>query len=136
MVEEHNIFVRAVKGAGFLSIQSALNVVLGIILFMYMARVLTKEELGVYTSIGIISAIAVWAGTLGMDAAIARFSSKLIGEGKVSTASLTAKRILTAMGFYILLAATILFFASPTISYLMLGSGNYTSLFQLDQRLV
>jgi O-antigen/teichoic acid export membrane protein len=131
MSEDSEIFANAAKGAGALAIQGALNAILGATLFMYMARVLTAKELGIYAAINILIAVASWAALIAMDMAMARFIPKLLGERKFSTASATAKRILRITVLCSSLFLCIFFVASPIFSSYMLGDMKYVWFFQL-----
>lgn len=131
MSEDSEIFTNAAKGAGTLAIQGALNATLGAALFMYMARVLTREELGVYAAISILVAVASFVASISMDVAMARFIPKLLGEKKLSTASATAKKTLTITVLCSSLLLCVLFAASPMFSNYMSGNAKYTWFFQL-----
>jgi len=134
--EDSEIFTNAAKSTGTFAIQGVLNTTLGAVLFMYMARVLTKEELGIYAAINILIAVAPWIALIAMDVAMARFIPKLLGERKSSMASATAKRILIITISCSLLLTFFLLVISPILSNYMLGSARYTWFFQLASIIV
>ena len=122
---------KAAKGTGVLAIQSGVNALLGTFLFMYMARVLTKMEMGVYGAIILILTVAGILGRLGLNTAASRFIPHFYGNKSPETAGVVAKNIL----YLSIVSASILsgvFFAlSPILSRYVLQGYQHTYLFQV-----
>jgi len=82
------------RGTISLGLQGSINTAMGLLFFVILARLITKEEMGVYATILFTSGAFMAAGALGLNVAAARFVPKLLAEGKGREASGVAKRIL------------------------------------------
>ena len=133
---ETGFITRAARGSGILAAQSVLNALLGTGLFMYIARILTKEEMGVYGSVNLTYSLAVMIGILGLDYAASRFIPNFIGKGEFVCASLVTKRILVLSSISALVISIAYFISSGSLSEVMLGTKQFTPVFQVASFLV
>lgn len=123
--------VKAARGVGALSIQSAANSLLGFLFFMLFARMVSRTEMGVYATVTLIFTILAFTGTLGLDFAAARFIPHFKGKNEQDKASFAAKRILL-----VTLASAIIFclsqlLASDFLSTWLLGAIEYAGFFRI-----
>jgi len=121
---------KAAKGTSVLAVQSGVNALLGTFLFMYMARVLSKAEMGVYGTATLIFMVTSIMGRLGLNTAASRFISHLYGNNKAEMAGAVSKRILYLSVVSASVVSIILFVISPVLSNLLLGDYQHTQLFQ------
>jgi len=121
---------KAAKGTSVLAVQSGVNALLGTFLFMYMARVLSKAEMGVYGTATLIFMVTSIMGRLGLNTAASRFISHLYGNKKAEMAGAVSKRILYLSVVSASVVSIILFVISPVLSNLLLGDYQHTQLFQ------
>ena len=121
---------KAAKGTSVLAVQSGINALLGTFLFMYMARVLSKAEMGIYGTATLIFMVTSIIGRLGLNTAASRFISHLHGNDKAEMAGAVSKHILYLSVVSASAVSTILFAVSPFLSRLLLGDYQYTQLFQ------
>lgn len=70
---EIGLMNKAARSTVVLALQSGVNALLGTLLFMYVARVLTKTEMGVYGTVTLILSVTMIIGRLGLDTAASRF---------------------------------------------------------------
>lgn len=122
---------RAAKGTGVLVTQSGVNALLGTFLFMYVARVLTKTEMGVYGAITLISTAAAIIGRLGLNTAATRFIPHFYGNKNPEEARLVARQILCLSVISASIVSGIFFAFSPILSEYLLEGYQYTHLFQV-----
>ncbi|MFQ5710919.1 MAG: oligosaccharide flippase family protein [Candidatus Geothermarchaeales archaeon] len=133
---ESEVLIRTARGTGVLAVQSVANAILGALFFMFMARILTKAEMGVYGAVTLAYTVAVIAGSLGMDYAASRFIPYLHGRGEYDNAKLAAKHIILLSSSSAGLLTLFYFILSQPFSDSMLGSPAYASVFQIAALLV
>jgi len=133
---ETSIGVRAAKGTGVLIGQSIVNALLGTIFFMYMVRVLTKTEVGVYGAATLAYTVGITIGTLGLDYAVSRFIPTFYGRGDEAGIKLIAKRVTLFSSFSAVSLSLIYFALSGFLSNFMLETSAYTNIFQISALVV
>ncbi len=134
--DEPEVLVKAAKGSSILVIQSIANAILGTILFMFMARILTQTEMGIFGAITVFYNIIILIGVLGMDDAASRFLPYFHSDGYQSNTRHVAK-IITLLSFLSAVIISLFFFAlSCPLSEIILGTPEYTFLFQITAPLV
>jgi len=127
---------KAAGGASILSGQSFITTLLGALFFMYMARALTKEELGVYSAVTLAYTIAAVIGSIGLNYAASRYIPYHLGQNDLKNTRLASKYILLSSSLAALtLACTFLLF-SRDLSKIMLGTDVYAQVFQIAALLV
>ena len=77
-----NEAARTVGGSVALAFQSAVNSVLGLVFFIFLARLISQAEMGIYASLLLAMALFQTVGPLGLPVAAARFIPKSMGEGR------------------------------------------------------
>ncbi len=122
---------RTAKGAGVLAIQSAASTLLSTFLFMFAARILTRQEMGVYGAVTIVLTITSIVGRFGLNTAALRFIARLYGKENSKGASFIAKRTLILSTLSAFILSGFCFAFSPLISQAILGNNQYTNLFQI-----
>ncbi|MFH1328019.1 MAG: oligosaccharide flippase family protein [Candidatus Bathyarchaeota archaeon] len=130
------VMTRAASGASILSMQSFINTLLGALFFMYMVRVLTKEDMGIYGAVTLVISIAAIVGILGLNYAAARYLPHFSGKNEPQNTRLTAKYIVICVSISASSLALIYFILSNDFSKIMLGTGAYTYIFQAAVLLV
>lgn len=127
---------KAAGGTSILSGQSAINTLLGALFFMYMARALTKEELGVYSAVTLAYSIATVLGSIGLNYAASRYIPYHLGQNDLKNTSLASKYILLFSSLATLTLASIFLLFSTDLSKIMLGTETYALFFQIASILV
>lgn len=122
---------KAARGTGVLALQSGVNALLGTLLFMYAARVLTKTEIGVYGAVTLVSSVTMIIGRLGLNTAASRFIPHLYASENLEGAGFVAKRILSLSTLSASLLSGLCFVFSPLLSKLVLQNQQYAYLFQV-----
>ena len=128
---DDEVFIKAARGAGVLSIQSVVNSLLGLAFFMFFARVISKTEMGVYGAAFLVLSILVIVGNLGLVFTASRFPSYYQGRSEPYIILAVSKKILllSLTSGMVLLAAS--FLLSKNLSLLLLGTFSYTLLFKI-----
>lgn len=81
------------KGTGVISIQTILNSVIGLFLFMIISRMLSATEMGVFGLASLFISLIVVFGVIGLDFAATRFLSLFKVQGEYNKVRSTAKQI-------------------------------------------
>jgi len=123
--------VKAARGSIDLMAQSSVNAALGLVFFMILARLISKEEMGVYAAL--IASIGLFQtfGVFGLNFAAARFVPKLVGENKTPEVGAAALRIVELTAFFSLAASLVYYFLSPHLSLFLTKSSIHSGMFQL-----
>jgi len=101
-------------GSVYLTLQNVLSTIVGVSGYAFMARVITREEMGLIAGLTFTAAFVQLISNLGLDSSIAKFVSELKGKGEnVSPHILSALALRLPLS---LTSATILALFSTTIS--------------------
>jgi len=128
--------VKAAKGSLGLLVQGALNSFLALILFMVLARFISKTEMGVYAALLSTYEVFEILGIFGLMDTGARFVSNLFAREGMKKASAAARRIILLGAFSSLAVALGYFALSPYLSSFLLKSYEYTGLFRVASLIV
>ncbi|MEM3737526.1 MAG: oligosaccharide flippase family protein [Candidatus Bathyarchaeia archaeon] len=131
MTAENEGLIKAAKGTGIIAAQSFVNAIIGVLLFMFMARFLTQTEMGVYGASRIITTAAGMVGLLGLDYAVTRYVPLLKAKGDDLKAASTAKRILIISVSTASITTATLFILAQPLAEVALGSQGYVAFFQV-----
>ena len=122
--------VKAVSGSAQLAGQCLVSAILALIFFIFLARLITKAEMGIYAALMLSYGFFYMVGTLGLNVAAAHFVPKFLAQGRQESASGTAKTII----FVGLLSSIILclayFLLAPFLSFALTKTNAYTDLFR------
>jgi len=91
---EEEVFIRAARGTGALSLQSIVNSLLGLAFFMVFARMVSKAEMGVYGAAFLVFSLLAIIGNLGLSFAATRFPPYYHGRHDAENVLASSKRIL------------------------------------------
>jgi len=130
-LEEKNLLVRTAKGATILSAQNFGNIVLGLIFFMVFARMVNKEEMGIYGTVYLFYMILTTIGILGLNSAASRFIAFFYGKGRIDNTIRTIKLILRISVISAFTFFFIQFIFSSFLSNLLFGTDIYSNLFKI-----
>jgi O-antigen/teichoic acid export membrane protein len=123
--------VRTAGGSVALAFQSAVNSVLGLVLFIFLARLISQVEMGIYASLLLAMALFQTVGPLGLQVAAARFIPKSIGEGRNDQVS-TYVTSIVVVSFVSAIALSVSFsFLSTSLSLFLTKSAEYGNVFAL-----
>ena len=122
----------AARGTRDITAQSVLNALLGTGLFMFLARILTKEELGLYNSLMLLISLGLITGALGLDRALSRYIPYFKGKGSAYGSRLAVRRITFLALLSGSLSTLAFFLLAPTLSELLFGSEGYAFLVQVS----
>ncbi len=124
-------FIKTARGTGVLSVQSFINALLGAFIFIFMARILTQTEMGIYGSIYLVLSITTAMGLLGLDYAASRYIPYLQARKEHAKSILTAERIITIalLGGTVLMVC--LYLLAQPFSNIMFQTPIYRRLFQI-----
>lgn len=123
--------ITVAKGTRDITLQSFVNALLGTILFMLMARMLSQEEMGVYGALNLTITIGIMSGILGLDFAATRYVPYFQGRNEIAKVRITSKKIVS-ISLVSSAAATLTFYLlSQVLSKYMFGTEAYTSLIQI-----
>jgi len=123
--------LKTAKGSLGFILQNSINSLLGLGFFIILARMISKDEMGIYAGLAVTYALFQTSGLTGLSATAARFVSKHLAEGDFITASASAKRILQLGAIFSIMASIVYYIISPYLSLIIAKSFNYTSLFKI-----
>ena len=123
--------ISTARGVRNISLQSTINALTGTGLFIFMARMITPEEMGLFSALTLTLSIGVMVGVLGLDYAATRYISYLEGKRKQSMIRATGKRILIISLISSGITTSAFFIFAPTISQLLFRTDSYTPLLQI-----
>jgi len=123
--------LKAAKGTRDLALQSMVNALLGMLIFAFIARVLSREELGIYAALSITLSIAVILGVFGLDYAAARYIPYLKGQGNKLSVIATERRLAKVAIISSSIATLIFFSLAPILSQIIFGTETYSLLFRI-----
>ena len=121
-----DLAIKTAKGTTAIGVQTTVNALLGLLLFMMFARFVTKTEMGVYGGLMLIFGILGMLGILGMDLAVSRYIPYLHGKNKENLISTVLKKTLlvTLTSSLILCLFTVYF--SNQLSFLLFSTKVYS----------
>jgi stage V sporulation protein B len=129
-------FLRTAKGSLSFILQNSINSLLGLGFFIILARMISKDEMGVYAGLMVTYALFQVSGLTGLSTTAARFVSKHLAEGDLTNASAFAKRILQLGAIFSILACITYYAISPYLSLIIAKSFHYTNLFRITSIMV
>jgi O-antigen/teichoic acid export membrane protein len=126
-----NESARTLIGSVALITQSILNMFLGLVFFMFLARATSQVEIGVYASLLMTVNFFQTIGTLGISVAAARFIPKAIGEGRDDHVFTYVFTVLILSLISSTICSLALYMLSTHVSLLLTKSSRYSGLFAL-----
>ncbi|OYT55949.1 MAG: hypothetical protein B6U77_00710 [Candidatus Hecatellales archaeon ex4484_218] len=126
---EEDILVRAARGTGALGSQNILTSILGLVFFMFFARIVSKTEMGVYGAVFLVYTILTYVGCLGLNFAASHFIPHFYGKNKIKKIHLTIKYILAISVISAGIICFIQIFFAENFSFLLFGTEKYGNLF-------
>jgi len=122
---------RTVGGSVALAFQSAVNSVLGLVFFIFLARLISQAEMGIYASLLLAMALFQTLGPLGLPVAAARFIPKSMGEGRNDQVSIYVTNIIVVSFVSAIAFSVALCFLSTSLSLFLTKSVEYGNVFAL-----
>lgn len=122
---------KVVRGTGGFAAQRFINSVLGALIFVYAAQMLTKTEMGVYGSANMVYSIATLLVSLGLPTAASRFTAYLLAKQRIAEVRVTARNIALITLAVASTLSCLLFLFSQDISQSMLRTYEYAQTFQI-----
>jgi len=120
---------RVARGSAFLLAGQIISNLMATIAFMFIARGLTKQEMGLASIVYLVSALGTIISGAGIPTSIIRFVSEARGKGHdyrpLVLASLLNQALLASS------CSLIIILTSDQLSYVLMGSTSYSSLFYL-----
>jgi len=130
-LEPDSSAVKTARGSVELIVQGMANIFLGLIFFIVLARMISKDGMGVYAALTMSYSLFQIIGSLGLNVAAARFVPKFLAEGNRRDASAIARRLIeisVASG----IALTLIFYVSaPHLSLGLTKSLEHLQVFQV-----
>ena len=126
-----NEAVRTAVGSAGLVVQGAVNSVLGLVFFIFLARFVSPVEMGVYASLLLATALFQTVGPLGLPVAAARFIPKSIGERRNDQVSIFATNIVIVSFVSATAFAVALCYLATPLSLFLTKSARYDNVFEL-----
>jgi O-antigen/teichoic acid export membrane protein len=126
-----NEAARTAGGSVALALQSAVNSVLGLVFFIFLARLISQVEMGVYASLLLAMALFQTAGPLGLPVAAARFIPKSIGEGRNDQVSIYVTSIIVVSFVSGTALSALLCLLATPLSLFLAKSAEYGGVFTL-----
>lgn len=120
---------RIAKGSAYLAIQNVASTIIGVVAIAFIARILTKTEMGITVALTITLSLGQLLADLGFAGGLTKFISEYRGRG-VDYTPLSFTGIAVKALMAVILTA-ICGLASPQLSEKLLGSYEYVFLFQL-----
>ncbi len=122
---------KVVRGATYLFIKDILTNGSSIIFFMFIARILPVNDVGVIIALTMIVTFFNYFGTLALPEAASKYISESIGKSDLSTAKGYTIRILSIGLLLSSISAVLSFSLSNWISILLFKTNTYSSLIML-----
>jgi len=122
---------RTLFGSLALALGSTANTILGLVLFIFLARLISQVEMGVYASLLLVMSLFQAIGPLGLQIAAARFIPKALGERRRDHVSKYVTSILVVSSISALVSSAGLFFLAAPFSLFLTKSADNSSLFAL-----
>jgi len=131
MSEPPSAAVRVARGASYIYLQIVLSNLFGVIYYVFATRILSVYEIGVISSMFLITTFFVTFLIFALPSALIKFVPEFIGGGKIDLARGVIKESII-LGFVLsAVFSSACFLASPLISSLLFGSQIYGHLLEL-----
>ena len=123
--------VKAAWGSADLMAQSSVNAALGLVFFMPLARLISKDQMGVYAAL--VSSVGLFqtVGVFGLNFAAARFVPKLLGEDKGREGGAAALRIVQLTALFSFAAFLAYYAFADSLSLFLVKSAMWGRIFRL-----
>jgi O-antigen/teichoic acid export membrane protein len=131
LMTEDSTLLRAARGTGILMFESTITTLIGGFFFVFMARVITHEEMGIYGAVMLVSSIVGIVGRLGLETAASRFIPYFYGNRDYSNVFQTFKHILMISLILALGLGLFFFFISDILSNILFGTPQYFYILQI-----
>jgi O-antigen/teichoic acid export membrane protein len=123
--------VRTVVGSVALGAQSIINTFLGFVFFIFLARMISQAEMGVYASFLLVMFLFETIGPLGLSTAAVRFVPRSLGEGRNDQVSRYVTSILVVSFLSAIAFSSGLYFLASPFSLLLTKSASSSGVFGL-----
>jgi len=128
---DSEIMIKTAKGASILSATSLSNTLLSLVFFIFFARMVSEDEMGIYGAVYLIYRILSIIGILGLGFAASRFIPYLLGKNKKREAIKTTKQIFLITLISGMIIFSILFIEAEFFSLLLTGSAKNAYIFRI-----
>jgi len=130
-IREMDVAIFVARGASYIFTQNIAQAIIGITALAFIARLISKTEMGVYTTIMLIVSAAQIAATVGLSSAGTKFIAELQGKSdREASAGVAYKILITAFTISIAVAILISIFSRELSIYLTRDIA-YEGLFRL-----
>jgi O-antigen/teichoic acid export membrane protein len=131
-----NETTRTAIGSITLATQSIINTLLGLVFFIFLARLISQAEMGVYASLLTIIFLFQAAGCLGLPVAASRFIPKSRSEGKLEEVSKYVMSILAISTVSAITSSALLYLLAGSVASFLTKSTQYSGIFALASLVV
>lgn len=128
---EKNSAVLVARGASFVFIQNIGSTVIQIIAFAIIARLISQVDMGILATLTLMTGLFSTLVNLGLPSAATKFMAESVGKGDRLRASGVCYQILRVTLILSIVAASLCFIFSDSISLVLLRATTYTRLFKL-----
>lgn len=126
MSSESSSGVVVARGASYLFFQGLISNLASLVFFGAAARILSVEEIGLVSALGIITTLFFTFGTLAIPLAATKFVSEAMGKGESNVAKGVYRRVVR-FGFIVsFLSSFLCLVASPVVSASMFGGYGFS----------
>lgn len=122
---------RVARGATYLFIQGFASAIVSLIYFVFLARILSNAEMGVYALLSFTFNLTPILGTFALPSAVVKYLAQYLAEGNSEKAKALITRLFQVWSITSLLAFILLFFPAELLSKFMFNSLEYAGLFRL-----
>jgi len=122
---------RVARGATYMFAGGFAASVIGLITFVVITRVLSKEEMGIFAVLNLILSIAQTFGTLALTSAAVKYIAHYLEEKQIDKAKSVANLVLRICVVTSILSFCVLFFLAEWLSLWLFGTSSQTLLFQV-----
>ncbi len=123
--------VKIARGASFLVFNTSFGALIGVAAFALISRLITKTEMGIMTTLLMVTSTCQLASTLGLPNASTKFIAESMGKEDVELASAISSEVLRVNVFAASIMAVFCLGLSEVFSTVLLGSAQYVLLFQV-----
>jgi len=122
---------RVARGATYLFIQGFSSAAVSLIYFVFLARMLSSVEMGVYALLSFTLNLVPVLGAFALPSATAKYLPQYLASGDFEKARSLVKSLLEVWLVSSLLAFILLFFPAESLSKFMFGGSDYSVFFRL-----
>jgi len=123
--------VKTARGSVELVAQGMANIFLGLIFFIFLARMISKDEMGVYAALTMCYSLFQIIGSLGLNVAAARFVPKFLAEGNRHDASAVARSLIEISVASGIVLTFIFYMSAPLLSFGLTKSLEHLEIFRV-----